>query len=207
MCMNKNSSLVTAMTNQPEQVHLRYDIQYLKDIGEAVRHGKIKVHMPISQTLRIWKLKLARKVKRPRFKRITSNKSYVERGNLVTISMEKDEERDKRLRDKNFGLSTINIRSIKNKDNILITYLVDNKIDICVVTETWLTQEECEEWCNTSAICQHGYRISAVSRKQQRGGGVALIHKNSIQSKLIHEEMGDIIESGFWEVKVGNSQI
>ena len=36
-------------------------------------------------------------------------------------------------------LSTINVQSVKNKDIILCQYICDNKIDLCILTESSLT--------------------------------------------------------------------
>ena len=43
---------------------------------------------------------------------------------------------------KNLRLTVINIWSIKNKDTNLLDHLVENKTDICIVTETWLNEDD-----------------------------------------------------------------
>ena len=43
---------------------------------------------------------------------------------------------------KNLGLTVINTRSIKNKHTYLLDHLVENKTDLCIVTETWLTEDD-----------------------------------------------------------------
>ena len=43
---------------------------------------------------------------------------------------------------KNLGLTVINIWSIKNKHTNLFDHLVENKTDICIVTETWLNEDD-----------------------------------------------------------------
>ena len=43
---------------------------------------------------------------------------------------------------KKFRLTVINIWPIKNKDTNLLDHLVEKKIDICIVTETWLNEDD-----------------------------------------------------------------
>ena len=46
---------------------------------------------------------------------------------------------------KTFKLSTINVQSVKNKELILHQYICDNKIDLCIFTETWLTDSDTDK--------------------------------------------------------------
>ena len=77
------------------------------------------------------------------------------------------------------GLSFMlyNARSIVNKvDNILMT-LHDKDIDIAALCETWLVSKNNP---TTAKIKQYGYSILHDHRFDQRGGGVALIFKSSM---------------------------
>ena len=42
-------------------------------------------------------------------------------------------------------LSTVNIQSIKSKDDDLLEYLLETKTDLCIVTKTWLNDENEED--------------------------------------------------------------
>ena len=89
---------------------------------------------------------------------------------------------DKELR-KNLGLTVINIWSIKNKDTILLDHLVENKTDICIVTETWQNEDD-KIWLECCDITRNGYQIHSANRKNRRGGGLAIISTNSTKIKL-----------------------
>ena len=80
---------------------------------------------------------------------------------------------DKGLR-KNLGLTVINIQSIKNKDTNLLDHLVENKTDICIVTETWLNEDD-KIWLECCDLSKNGFQIQSVNRKNRRGGGLAII--------------------------------
>ena len=45
-------------------------------------------------------------------------------------------------RRKQFTTLLINIQSIKCKDNLLLDELITNKVDMCIVTETWLKEQD-----------------------------------------------------------------
>ena len=50
-------------------------------------------------------------------------------------------------------LSTVNIQSIKSKDDDLLGYLLESKTDVCVVTEMWLSDNNEEDGAWVS--CTH----------------------------------------------------
>ena len=53
----------------------------------------------------------------------------------------------------------VNIQSLKSKDNDLITYLSGTKLDLCILTETWLTEED-DSWVSCSDLNTTNFRIS-----------------------------------------------
>ena len=52
-------------------------------------------------------------------------------------------------------IATINARSVKNKDQIIVQELTNNDINAALITETWTkdTQEDLA-WPNQSELCQ-----------------------------------------------------
>ena len=60
-------------------------------------------------------------------------------------------------------VALVNIQSLKSKDNDLLTYLSDNKLDLCILTETWLTQED-DSWISCSDLNITNFRISNPTR-------------------------------------------
>ena len=86
-------------------------------------------------------------------------------------------------------LSTVNIQSIKSKDDNLFEYPKESKTDLCVVTETWLSDENEEDgvWVSFTHLNKAPFKISISNRKNHRGGGLALIHKAVLPSNLLEE--------------------
>ena len=69
-----------------------------------------------------------------------------------------------------------NIQSVKNKQLVLHQYLVENKVDLCILTETWLRNTEADQaWLQCSLINNSGFKCFASNRQDRRGGGLALI--------------------------------
>ena len=81
-------------------------------------------------------------------------------------------------------LTVINLWSIKNKDTNLLDHLVDNKTDICIVTETWLNEDD-KIWPECCDFSKNAFQIQSVNRKNRRGGGLALISTINIKIKLL----------------------
>ena len=81
------------------------------------------------------------------------------------------------IQSKPVHLATINTRSICNKINQFQHYLLENSIDVCAVTETWLREDDEYRLCE---ILPPGFKIISKPRCDGRqGGGVALIYKEN----------------------------
>ena len=75
-----------------------------------------------------------------------------------------------------------NVQSIKSKTELVIDYLLDNKVDIAILTETWLSDND-EIWLNASDLNQNGYKTINQNRPKRRGGGLAIVCKSHLQVK------------------------
>lgn len=76
-----------------------------------------------------------------------------------------------------FGL--VNARSVVNKCAMVHDLIVSSQLDLLAITETWLSSLNgvtCLEACSPE-----GYSSTHVPRMGRRGGGVALIYKDTIQ--------------------------
>ena len=64
-------------------------------------------------------------------------------------------------------LSTVNIQSIKSKDNDLFEYLLESKTDLCVLTKKWLSDENEEYgvWVSCTHLDKAPFKISTSNRK------------------------------------------
>ena len=89
-----------------------------------------------------------------------------------------------------------NVRSLNNKINQVMNFLVDNNIIILFVTETWLTDQNNN---TTAQIKDHGYKIHHSHRSSRPGGGTALIYKNTVQLTKVF-----ISDSPTFEASVAN---
>ena len=108
---------------------------------------------------------------------------------------------DKELR-KNLGLSLINIQSIKNKHTNLLDNLVENKTDICIVTETWLTEDD-KIWLDCCDLSQNGYQIHSTNRKIE-GRSLAIISTINTKIKLLDKGEKTSFEYAVWKVNTNN---
>ena len=74
------------------------------------------------------------------------------------------------------------------------SYIIDHDIDVLALTETWLTKSSRDEkWITT--VTPSGYSFVNVPRSQGSGGGVAMIHKTSLNITLQSEECKSTLAS------------
>ena len=76
----------------------------------------------------------------------------------------------------------VNIQSLKPKSSDMVTYLNDTKLDLCILTETWLREED-DSWVLCLDLNIANYRMSVSNRISRRGGGLALVHKTAVATK------------------------
>ena len=98
----------------------------------------------------------------------------------------------------------MNARSVKNKDLIISQELNDHKIDIAVITETWLKDTaEDEAWTNQSELTQGNYKVKVHNRPgPQKGGGIALIHRSHYPVKELEKGNTITIEYAVWKTEI-----
>ena len=78
--------------------------------------------------------------------------------------------------------SLLNSRSIRNKIDQICDVTTEYDIDILCLTETWLTSKTEDEFY-VKALSSPGYKLCHVPREGKKGGGVAILLKESIVSK------------------------
>ena len=108
----------------------------------------------------------------------------------------------------NIRIATINARSVKNKDQILLQELTNNNINAALITETWTkdTQEDLA-WLNQSELHQGSCEISTHNRLGKRGGGIALIFVRKNNIKLPKNGSTPTIEYAIWRYTIRNKPI
>ena len=72
----------------------------------------------------------------------------------------------------------INARSVKNKPTTIYQLIIDNDIDILVITETWLHPGDADGHV-INALTPPGYTLQHVARPSGYGG-VAIVYKSSL---------------------------
>ena len=80
--------------------------------------------------------------------------------NLVQVHIKTIVDQDQgSSRTKQFHLLLSNIQSITNKELMLLEQLNNNRIDIAVVTETWLNEDTDKAWVLTSELNRNGFNL------------------------------------------------
>ena len=115
-----------------------------------------------------------------------SRQDGVNKNNLVNVEITRNNATV--LQRSNTRLALVNSRSIKNKDLMLHQHLVEKEIDICVVTETWLGQTDSNKiWYESTVLNRNEFQLFPSNRQGRRGGGIALVTKANIKTKLLDE--------------------
>ena len=99
-----------------------------------------------------------------------------------------------------------NCQSVRNKTAVLQEYLCSNKIDVCALTETWLSSDDEAVRAECTPI---GYMFHDQIRSQRGGGGIALLSLTELSvtfhtagEKTSFEFAEYIVISGSNKVKV-----
>ena len=72
----------------------------------------------------------------------------------------------------NPSLSTLmltNIQSLKPKINMILHYILQHKLDICFITETWISKNEDLQYIKANLMTQGSNILSCERKKQKRG--------------------------------------
>ena len=72
----------------------------------------------------------------------------------------------------------VNCQSVCNKALTIQDFVIDNDLELVLLTETWLTSSR-QKVCGD--LTPTGYKLRAINRKGKRRGGVAVLHKANIK--------------------------
>ena len=101
---------------------------------------------------------------------------------------------------KTFTISTVNVRSMRNKTEEIQEVLLTNSLQLVLLTETWLSPEDDVSWINSQNYNMCGYKIDCVSRGS-RGGGVALVTQQDISVHKLDCQTDLFYEYGLWRLE------
>ena len=82
-----------------------------------------------------------------------------------------------------FKIGLLNIRSVKKKDQAILQYIKEEKIDVFVLTETWLRDDD-DAWSLGSYLNRDGFHLSCADRDDwlaKRGEGLGIIVKDTVK--------------------------
>ena len=81
---------------------------------------------------------------------------------------------------RNIKACHLNVRSLRNKTSALSDFVLSNDLDVVGVTETWLRPSDTQGLMDE--ITPAGFQLHQVPRKNKKGGGVAVLVRNGIDS-------------------------
>ena len=104
-----------------------------------------------------------------------------------------------------FRFATVNTRSIKSKEDMILEALNEHQIDLLVTTETWLRDtNDDQQWLLGSELNRNGFQTISVNRKIKKGGGLALTTKDNIKVKQEDSTEYNTFEHAIWNVNHKN---
>ena len=189
----KHASSINGEVDLP----LTYTRQELITIGQlnSTRPGGLKIPIEACQNIR--KLRLNKKRKRGcrgRKKNRSVNWSNLHqirtrRNDMITNINE------------NISMSLANVQSLRSKELLIHDYIHEQKIDMMILTETWLSSEDAVR-IDSSELNKNGYRISTSHRKERKGGGLALVYRENIKVKKLTSKELKTFQLAVWKSMV-----
>ena len=133
---------------------------------------------------------------------------YANINNLQAVVMQESDTESEFL-SKNLRIATVNARSVRNKITEIQLFILQNSIDILVVTETWLeSSEDQEAWITAQGWKQLGLQFDSVPRETgKKGGGVMLLVRENIEFKRVGSPQSETYEAQLWQLKLYNKEI
>ena len=81
-----------------------------------------------------------------------------------------------------------NAQSIKSKELQLYKVIQEENIELCVVTETWLSNNvEDDTWVKCSVLNNDNLKLANVNRISRKGGGIALVYSNNLKVRHLED--------------------
>ena len=87
---------------------------------------------------------------------------------------------------KNIRLGTLNARSIRSKEELIINNFNEYKLDALLITETWLqNMVDNDTWLQAREFHKDGHEIFNINRQDKRGGSIALLYSTKYKIKTV----------------------
>ena len=199
--INQNNNTTLTPQCKEEKYRLVYMADFLESIKCKVDHGQRYklLHPNICSMVR--KLKLNRKKTRRGNKSKHPTPDQVQSLNLDNLIKIKCT-RSKHIHNitTKLKLTAINIQALKSKELTLIEHLGSNDADMCIVTETWLNEDD-QVWLQSSEFSKNGWKCHNINRRGRWGRGLALIYHDRYQTKCWEQGAIQSFEYGIWQVR------
>ena len=104
----------------------------------------------------------------------------------------------------------LNAQSIRNKVSDLNDLIIERKLDVLVITESWLKMSDPEYALKVKELCPDGYSYISEPRPKKLGGGISLVFKSSLDLSVVKpgrkpkyfECLSVVVDSAFLIVSV-----
>ena len=150
---------------------INYSFAQLFDIKNLV---KVTLAPQVWNRIRQIGINLRRRGVRARrkFCEIKFKQTKINKQNLISISRTNT----KSTFELKFG--TVNAMSLNNKSLSILETVLDHKLDILLITETWINDEKADVLGDLNS---NGYTFKNFPRKDCRGGGIGLLSSDYLQ--------------------------
>ena len=122
----------------------------------------------------------------------TKSTRSVNHENLVSVNLLSDKVETSSCQINGINLGLINAQSVRGKIDVICDHVIDHKLDILCLPETWLSASR--DARVISELTLPGYKFMHVDRRG-RGGGVAILYKSSYDLTVISSEIYASFES------------
>ena len=68
-----------------------------------------------------------------------------------------------------------------NKTQEIQLKLVNNNLDLCILTETWIKEGDT---ITPTRLCPNGQKFLSISRQYKLGGGIAIVYKSELNISI-----------------------
>ena len=181
-------------------VLLKYDHEHLTSIGKQVKVDRRLKILDFNVIKTIRNLRINHQGCRDRRKKI-SRVTPMTSDNLTVVKVVVNH--NIKPSQKSCQMVVINTQSIKNKEHLIMEYLMDKQVDLAILAETWLCEED-ETWVNASECNKNGYRLDTVNRKNRRGG-IGLIYWETFKVCKWKSKKTQTFEHTIWSIKANDT--
>ena len=184
---------------------LSYEPNELRAIKDQNKHDKRFKTLPFRAVRWIWELQINRRRQKTSIKSEPNKQLGVNHNNLIHIRPTNTEGQ---FYTSNLNIATVNVRSLKNCEQLVLNEIIKGNIDVLVITETWLLDiQDDTHWIQASDLNKEPLTCQTFSRVGRRGGGLALVCKSCLKPSLKHSFQSQALEAATWMITNKNTPI